>query len=128
MTWWEALLLGLVQGLTEFIPVSSSGHLVLGQYLLGLGAEQADVTFEVFVHFGTVLSILTVYGNEVGVGEGEGDFQHRGYGKRLVRRAEEIATDAGYEKLAVISGIGAREYYREQLDYRRDGPYMSKRL
>jgi undecaprenyl-diphosphatase len=65
MTWWEALLLGLVQGLTEFIPVSSSGHLVLGQHLLGLGAEQADVTFEVFVHFGTVLSILTVYWDDV---------------------------------------------------------------
>lgn len=65
MTWWEALLLGLVQGLTEFIPVSSSGHLVLGQHLLGLGSEQADVTFEVFVHFGTVLSILTVYAEQV---------------------------------------------------------------
>lgn len=66
MTWWEAFLLGLIQGLTEFIPVSSSGHLVLGQYLLGLDGDQADITFEVFVHFGTVLSILTVYGNEVG--------------------------------------------------------------
>jgi undecaprenyl-diphosphatase len=66
MTWWEAVLLGLVQGLTEFLPVSSSGHLVLGQHLLGLDAEQAsDVTFEVFVHFGTVLSILTVYGRDV---------------------------------------------------------------
>jgi undecaprenyl-diphosphatase len=66
MTWWEALLLGLVQGITEFVPVSSSGHLVLSQYLLGIGADQADVTFEVFVHFGTVLSIITVYGREVG--------------------------------------------------------------
>jgi len=66
MTWWEALLLGLVQGITEFVPVSSSGHLVLSQYLLGIGSEQADITFEVFVHFGTVLSILTVYGEEVG--------------------------------------------------------------
>lgn len=66
MTWWEAFLLGLVQGITEFVPVSSSGHLVLSQYLLGLEAEQArDVTFEVFVHFGTVLSILTVYWEEV---------------------------------------------------------------
>lgn len=62
MTWWEAALLGLIQGLTEFLPVSSSGHLVLGKYLLGLDTAQADnVTFEVFVHFGTVLSILTVY-------------------------------------------------------------------
>jgi elongator complex protein 3 len=71
---------------------------------------------------------LHVYGNEAGVGDGEGDFQHRGYGKRLVGRAEEIAADAGYDKLSVISGIGAREYYREQLGYRRDGPYMSKHL
>lgn len=62
MTWWEAALLGLVQGLTEFLPVSSSGHLVLGKYLLGLETEAADnITFEVFVHFGTVLSIVTVY-------------------------------------------------------------------
>ena len=65
MTWWEALLLGLVQGITEFVPVSSSGHLVLSQHLLGLGAEESDITFEVFVHFGTVLSIFTVYGQEV---------------------------------------------------------------
>ncbi len=60
MAWWEAALLGLVQGLTEFLPVSSSGHLVLGQYLLGIETA-GGVTFEVFVHFGTVLSILTVY-------------------------------------------------------------------
>jgi len=63
MTWWEAILLGLVQGLTEFLPVSSSGHLVLGQHVMGL--DDSSVTFEVFVHFGTVLSILTVYGREV---------------------------------------------------------------
>ncbi len=59
MAWWEALILGLIQGLTEFLPVSSSGHLVLGQYILGI--NEPGVTFEVFVHFGTVLSILTVY-------------------------------------------------------------------
>ena len=62
MDWWEALLLGLIQGLTEFIPVSSSGHLVLGQYLLGIELTD-NITFEVFVHLGTVLSILTVYWN-----------------------------------------------------------------
>lgn len=65
MSWWESALLGLVQGLTEFLPVSSSGHLVLGKYLLGLEAS-GSVTFEVFVHFGTVLSILTVYWRRVG--------------------------------------------------------------
>ena len=60
MSWLEAVLLGLVQGLTEFLPVSSSGHLVLGQRLLGLEAD-GGIVFEVFVHFGTVLSIVTVY-------------------------------------------------------------------
>ena len=59
MTWWEAALLGLVQGITEFLPVSSSGHLVLLRH--GLGLETDHITFEVFVHFGTVLSIATVY-------------------------------------------------------------------
>ncbi|MFB6125291.1 MAG: tRNA uridine(34) 5-carboxymethylaminomethyl modification radical SAM/GNAT enzyme Elp3 [Halanaeroarchaeum sp.] len=67
---------------------------------------------------------LHVYGTEVGVGEGAGDFQHRGYGRRLIERAEELAADAGYGRLAVISGIGAREYYREKLGYHQDGPYV----
>lgn len=65
MSWWEALILGLLQGLTEFLPVSSSGHLVLGQYVLGL--NPGGITFEVFVHFGTVLSILTVYWRRVSI-------------------------------------------------------------
>ena len=62
MTWWQAAILGLVQGLAEFLPISSSGHLVLGEEILGLNTEAAnDITFEVFVHFGTALSILFVY-------------------------------------------------------------------
>ena len=40
MSWWEALILGLVQGLTEFLPVSSSGHLEIGQALLGTAGEE----------------------------------------------------------------------------------------
>jgi elongator complex protein 3 len=73
---------------------------------------------------------LHVYGNSVGVGQtaGDDDHQHRGYGKRLLERAEEMAREAGFGKLAVISGIGVRQYYREKLDYRQDGPYVSKRL
>lgn len=64
MGWWEAALLGLVQGLTEFLPVSSSGHLVIGRHVLGLAATD-DVVFEVFVHFGTVMSIVAVYREEI---------------------------------------------------------------
>lgn len=61
MNWWEGLILGLVQGLTEFLPVSSSGHLVIGERLLGVSKDFGGTTFEVFVHFGTVMSIAVVY-------------------------------------------------------------------
>lgn len=59
MTVFEAVLLGIVQGLTEFFPVSSSGHLVLGQALLGL--DLPGVTFEVVLHVATVCAVLWVY-------------------------------------------------------------------
>ena len=73
---------------------------------------------------------LHVYGSEVGVGEAGDDatHQHQGYGRQLLREAERLAADAGYGKLAVLSGIGVREYYREKLGYHQDGPYVSKRL
>ncbi|MFC6733200.1 MULTISPECIES: tRNA uridine(34) 5-carboxymethylaminomethyl modification radical SAM/GNAT enzyme Elp3 [unclassified Haladaptatus] len=71
---------------------------------------------------------LHVYGNEIGVGKGEGDWQHRGYGKKLLAHAEELARDAGYDKMSVISGVGVREYYRKKLGYHQDGPYVSKHL
>ncbi|MFB6076830.1 MAG: GNAT family N-acetyltransferase [Candidatus Nanohaloarchaea archaeon] len=53
--------------------------------------------------------------------------QHEGYGSELMARAEEIARDAGYGKITVISAVGTREYYRK-LGYERDGPYMSKQF
>ena len=61
-------------------------------------------------------------------GETASDYQHEGYGRRLLREAEDLAADAGFEKLSVISGIGAREYYRQKLGYYQDGPYVSKQL
>ena len=72
---------------------------------------------------------LHVYGSEVAVGEAGGDdHQHKGYGRRLLAEAERLAVEAGFGKLSVISGIGAREYYREKLGYYQDGPYVSTRL
>lgn len=59
MTYAQALILGLVQGLTEFLPVSSSGHLVLFQQWFGLGEEMLN--FDIFVHFGTLLAVLVVF-------------------------------------------------------------------
>lgn len=68
MTLIQAILLGIIQGLTEFLPVSSSGHLVLGEALLGITTEYKDamgVAFEVFVHFGTLIAVVTVYWQDV---------------------------------------------------------------
>ncbi len=59
----EAALLGLLQGLTEFLPVSSSGHLVLGQALLGI--HLPGVAFEVAVHVATLLAVLVVYRSRI---------------------------------------------------------------
>ena len=64
MTWWEALILGAVQGLTEFLPVSSSGHLEIGQELLGTAGEE-NLTFAIVVHTATVLSTLVILWKEV---------------------------------------------------------------
>jgi undecaprenyl-diphosphatase len=75
MTWFEALLLGVIQGLTEFFPVSSSGHLVLGQAVLGL--EIPGMAFDVVVHVATLLSVVIVYREKLGrlalgaIGRGE---------------------------------------------------------
>lgn len=64
MSWLEALILGLVQGLTEFLPVSSSGHLTIGRELLGVEAS-GDLVFEVTVHAATVLSTIVVFRKEI---------------------------------------------------------------
>ena len=78
---------------------------------------------------------LHVYGDQVEVGQetiegvASDQHQHKGYGRRLLETAEELAADAGYERLAVLSGIGAREYYRK-FGYTQstDGPYMMRSL
>jgi len=64
MNWIEALILGLVQGLTEFLPVSSSGHLEIGKAILQIEARD-NLTFSIVVHGATVLSILVVFFNDL---------------------------------------------------------------
>ncbi|MFA5197460.1 MAG: tRNA uridine(34) 5-carboxymethylaminomethyl modification radical SAM/GNAT enzyme Elp3 [Patescibacteria group bacterium] len=66
------------------------------------------------------------YGQEMEIGE-KGTSQHAGYGKKLIAKAEEVAKKAGYKKIAVISGIGVRDYYRN-LGYNLIGEYMVKEL
>jgi undecaprenyl-diphosphatase len=63
MTTLEAIILGIIQGLTEFLPVSSSGHLVLFQKMFGL--KQAELFFDVSVHLGTLVAVIIVFRREV---------------------------------------------------------------
>ena len=64
MDWLQALILGLVQGLTEFLPVSSSGHLAIGREILGVEAAE-DLVFEITVHVATVLATIIVFRKQI---------------------------------------------------------------
>ena len=64
MNWFEAMVLGLIQGLTEFLPVSSSGHLEIAKYIFGVDPD-ASFYFTVAVHGATVLSTLVVFWKEI---------------------------------------------------------------
>jgi elongator complex protein 3 len=72
---------------------------------------------------------LHVYGSIVPLGRNgkDDDYQHRNYGTVLLAHAEGIARDAGYPRVAIMSGIGVRPYYRKH-GYVRTGPYMIKEL
>ncbi len=77
----------------------------------------------------SIVREIHVFGRETAIGSsfsGE-QFQHRGYGRKLLTEAEKISKELGMEKIAVISGVGAREYY-QKLGYELEGVYMVKRL
>ena len=64
MDWFHALILGLIQGLTEYLPVSSSGHLTICQEILGISGAD-NLMFDVAVHVATVCSTLVVLWSEI---------------------------------------------------------------
>ena len=64
MSFFDAMILGIVQGLTEFLPVSSSGHLVILENLLNIRTD-TDVLFHVLLHFGTLIAICLVFKNDL---------------------------------------------------------------
>ncbi|MBI2672007.1 tRNA uridine(34) 5-carboxymethylaminomethyl modification radical SAM/GNAT enzyme Elp3, partial [Candidatus Woesearchaeota archaeon] len=70
---------------------------------------------------------LHVYGEAVKIGEESDRIQHKGLGLNLMKKAEEIAKEKyDINKMLVISGIGVRNYYINKLNYKKDGPYVSK--
>lgn len=70
---------------------------------------------------------LHVYGLLAAAGS-ESNVQHKGLGTKLLKRAEKLAEDYGRKKMIIISGVGVREYYRKKHNYKREGPYMVKKI
>lgn len=108
MTVWDAIILGLVQGLTEFFPVSSSGHLVIGQELLGL--KIPGILFDVLVHVGTLVSVVVVYRNKL--------WQlTRGAFGRTEENAWPYILKLGLATLpAVVIGLTLKDYFEARFD------------
>ncbi len=76
---------------------------------------------------GAIIRELHVYGQALNLGDEGKESQHLGLGKMLMKKAEEIVKENGFEKLSVISGVGVREYYRK-LGYKLEGDYMIKKI
>jgi len=65
MSWWQALILGIVEGLTEFLPVSSTGHLILAQRMLGIEQSQAADAYVVVIQIGAILAVVGLYWSRI---------------------------------------------------------------
>lgn len=65
MSWWEAILLGIVEGLTEYLPISSTGHLLLAQRLLGIPPDRAANAYAIAIQAGAIVAVLGIYRQRV---------------------------------------------------------------
>ena len=65
MTYWNAVLLGLVQGVAEFLPISSSGHLAVLQNFLAIGDMENHMLFDVLLHLGTLAAVILAFWKDV---------------------------------------------------------------
>lgn len=75
-----------------------------------------------------IIREIHTYGKVKAIDSGEGNVQHMGMGRRLVAEAERIAKENGFKKMAVIAGVGVREYFRKKCGYELEGEYMVKPL
>ncbi|MXW18898.1 MAG: undecaprenyl-diphosphate phosphatase, partial [Gemmatimonadetes bacterium] len=107
MTWYEGVLLGFLQGATEFLPVSSSGHLVMGQTLLGL--QVPGMAFEVALHFATLLSVVLVYRARIGA-------LLTGVARRDRTQMRYLGLLALASVPAAIAGIGFGDFFASLFD------------
>lgn len=112
-------------GGTEFFISADAGDALVGFCRLRFPKEalRPEITPS-----SAIVRELHIFGSAVAIGERDGKAsQHKGWGRRLLAKAEEIAAAHGKDKMIVISGVGVREYYRK-LGYVQEGPYMVKHL
>lgn len=122
MTFIEALILGVLQGITEFLPISSSGHLVLGETFLGLEVESLK-SFDVVVHMGTLAAIVIYFWRDV-VGLFKGLFAFIGIYK-ISARLREYQKLVGYIILASVPAVLAGLFLEDTIDFLfRDALYV----
>ncbi|WP_297982662.1 tRNA uridine(34) 5-carboxymethylaminomethyl modification radical SAM/GNAT enzyme Elp3 [uncultured Methanobrevibacter sp.] len=115
------------EGIEHFLSIEDENEETLAGFLrLRLPSEKAHR--EEITQNTSIVRELHVYGNMMKIGQkGQNIGQHTGFGERLLKRAEEISLDNNKEEILIISGIGARNYYRK-FGYERKGPYMAKKL
>lgn len=101
---------------------------IYGFVRLRLNSKENNTLFPEIKH-AALTRELHVYGELVGhTSKSKNKVQHRGLGMKLMKHAEKIAKKEGYKKMAVISGIGVRQYYRKKLGYHLQGTYMVKNI
>jgi elongator complex protein 3 len=108
----------------EFFIYFAQGSEIIGFARLRFPKEMLR---EEFTPESAIIRELHVYGKAIDVSK-SGKVQHKGFGKKLMQKAEEICKENGKKKLLVISGVGVRQYYKDKLGYIQDGPYVSKTI
>ncbi|MFP4567769.1 MAG: tRNA uridine(34) 5-carboxymethylaminomethyl modification radical SAM/GNAT enzyme Elp3 [Candidatus Woesearchaeota archaeon] len=111
-------------GVEFFISLNDAGDSLLGFVRLRFPSQHLRSEISVG---SALIRELHVYGAASPINESDSNAQHKGFGRRLMQKAEEIAKNRGFNKMVVISGVGVREYYKK-LGYVLEGPYMIKFL
>lgn len=100
MSWWEALILGLVEGLTEYLPVSSTGHLLVAQRLLGIEGGEAANAYVIVIQAGAIIAVVGLYRQRI-VQMASGIFGGAPAGRRVA-----LALLVGFVPAAVLGFVG----------------------
>lgn len=108
MEWWQSLILGIVEGLTEYLPVSSTGHLLVVQRLLGIDSSETADAFAICIQAGAIIAVLGLYSKRI-LGMGAGVIGRNPEGWRLA-----IAVITAFLPAAVI-GLLLNDWIKEYL-------------